>query len=270
MTAGLAVVAVLAVRWVVRPALAWSRPRVAAELEGLFPRLGQRLRTATEHGERPAEELARDGVAPGLVAALENETAEKVKPLPFQAALPVRPAFIAGAMAALGIAAIVAAASWMPEWRTAVVRAGLAPTPYTDLTATPSANVVDEGANVDILATVSGRARPEVVLHVRENGDGQWRQETMDASDGAYASRLTNLQTNTEFFVVAGPERTPVQQIVVRHALKIVGTRAEVTSPAYTGVPIAKYDSGSFAAVQGSTAKVRFELDRAPCRPPWL
>ena len=50
----------------------------------------------TQHGERPADELARDGVAPGLVAALEEETAEKVKPLPFQAALPVRPALVAG------------------------------------------------------------------------------------------------------------------------------------------------------------------------------
>src|SRR6266566_7846106 len=73
-----ALVAVLAGRWIVRPARAWNRARVAAELEGLFPRLGQRLRTAAQHGERPAEELVRDGVAPGLVAALEQETAEKV------------------------------------------------------------------------------------------------------------------------------------------------------------------------------------------------
>src|SRR5262245_39408035 len=72
---GLAVVAVLAALWVVRPALAWNRARVAAELEGLFPRLGQRLRTVEQHGDRPAEDLKRDGVAPGLVAALEEETA---------------------------------------------------------------------------------------------------------------------------------------------------------------------------------------------------
>src|SRR5687768_2398366 len=45
LAAGAAIVAVLAMRWVVRPALAWNRTRVAAELEGLFPRLGQRLRT---------------------------------------------------------------------------------------------------------------------------------------------------------------------------------------------------------------------------------
>src|SRR5260221_8559613 len=69
------VVAMLAVRWIVRPARVWSRTRVAAELEGLFPRLGQRLRTATQHGDRSAEELAGDGVAPGLAAALEEETA---------------------------------------------------------------------------------------------------------------------------------------------------------------------------------------------------
>ena len=44
---GTTIVALLAARWVVRPALAWNQARVAAELEGLFPRLGQRLRTAT-------------------------------------------------------------------------------------------------------------------------------------------------------------------------------------------------------------------------------
>src|SRR5262245_31698552 len=80
--AGAAVVALLAARWVVRPALAWNRARVAAELEGLFPRLGQRLRTATQHGARPADELAREGVAPGLVVALGAETPQKTKTLP--------------------------------------------------------------------------------------------------------------------------------------------------------------------------------------------
>ena len=36
-----AVVVALALRWIIRPARAWNRVRVAAELEGLFPRLGQ-------------------------------------------------------------------------------------------------------------------------------------------------------------------------------------------------------------------------------------
>ena len=101
-------VAVLAVRWVVRPARAWNRARVARELEGLFPRLGQRLRTATQHGGRPDAELIRDGVAPGMVVALEEETAEKVKPLPFQAALPVRPALVWGVVGVCCIAGLAA------------------------------------------------------------------------------------------------------------------------------------------------------------------
>src|SRR4051812_16148919 len=53
---GAAVVGALALRWVVRPALAWNWSRVAAELEGLFPRLGQRVRTAAQHGPLSAEE----------------------------------------------------------------------------------------------------------------------------------------------------------------------------------------------------------------------
>jgi hypothetical protein len=259
-----AVVAVLALRWVVRPARAWNRARVARELEGLFPRLGQRLRTATQHGGRPDEELIRNGVAPGMVAALEEETAEKVKPLPFQAALPVRPA-LAWAVVGLGCLAVLAAtAVHDPEWRTALRRVALAPVPYTSLSASPSATLVDEGADVDVRATLSGRARREVVLHVREAGEPDWRQETMDPADGEFTARLSKVRTTTEFFVAAGPERTDVQQVVVRHPLKIAGARVEVTAPAYTGLAPATHDSGSFSAVQGSTARIQFDLDRPP------
>jgi len=264
MVTGSAALVTLAIMWVVRPARGWNRVRVAAELEGLFPRLGQRLRTAEQHGERSTDELTRDGVAPSLVAALEEETAEKVRPLPFQAALPVRSAFAVGMIALICVVALVAAATWAPEWRTAMGRVALAATPYTTLSATASANAVDEGADVDIRATVAGRARPEVVLHVRAAGDLDWRQETMDSIDGKFTTRLPNLRMTTEFFVAAGPERTPVQQVVVRHALKLVDERAEVTSPAYTGVALATYESGSFSAVQGSTVKLWFQLDRPP------
>jgi hypothetical protein len=262
LVAGVTLVGVLAARWIVRPALAWNRARVAAELEGLFPRLGQRVRTAAQHGPRPAQELLREGVSPTLVAALEEETAEKVKPLPFQAALPVRPLLLPGAVALGGIALLVCCAAYEPEWRTALSRVTLAVSPYTTLTATPSATVVDEGSDVDILATMSGRAREAVVLHVREAGEPDWRQETMDSEESAFTSRLVKLRTTMEFFVAAGPERTSVQQIVVRHPLKITSTRVEVTAPAYTGVALATHEDGSFSAIQGSKANLRFELDR--------
>src|SRR5262249_38173695 len=153
---------------------------VAAELEGLFPRLGQRVRTAAQHGPRSEEELLGEGVSPALVAALEEETAEKARPLPFQAARPVRPILLPPALSPRGIALLGCVAVFHPEWQTALGRVVLAPSPYTTLTATPSASVVDEGADVEISATMSGRARDAVVLHVREAGDPEWRQETMD------------------------------------------------------------------------------------------
>jgi hypothetical protein len=264
LAAGTALLAVLIARWVVRPARAWNRARVAAELEGLFPRIGQRLRTATQHGGRPDAELVRDGVSPGLVVALEEETAEKVKPLPFQAALPVRPAVVACALAVGCLAVPMGFAVHDSEWRTALRRVALAPESYTVLSAEPSAAAVEEGTDVDIRATLSGRARPEVVLNVREAGEPDWRQETMDPADGEFTARLSKLRKTTEFFVAAGPERTSVQQVVVRHPLKIVATRVEVTSPAYTGVAPATHDLGSFSAIQGSKARIGFELDHAP------
>jgi hypothetical protein len=271
-----AVLAVLVARWIVRPARTWNRTRVAAQLERLFPRLGQRLRTATQHGGRPADELVRDGVRPSLVVALEEETAEKAKPLPFQAALPVRPAVVATGLALCCTALLAVGAVQDPEWRTALRRVTLAPVPYTELSATASAAAVVEGADVEVRATLSGRARPAVVLHVREVGDPEWRQETMEpgepdgvgepgcVSTGCFTARLPKLRTTTEFFVAAGPERTPVEQVVVRHPLKIVATRVEVTAPAYTGVAPATHEAGSFSAIQGSTARIQFDLDRQP------
>src|SRR5262249_53287895 len=160
-----ACVAGLAVGWIVRPARAWNRARVAAELEGLFPRLGQRLRTATQHGGRPTVELVREGGSPRLVAALEEETAEKGKPLPFQAALPVRPTLLAAGVGLVCIALLALSAVRDSEWRTALHRTMLASTAYTNLSAAPSAEVVDEGADVEIRASLSGRARPTVVMH---------------------------------------------------------------------------------------------------------
>jgi hypothetical protein len=262
--AGTAFVAVLAVRWIIRPARAWNRLRVAAELEGLFPRLGQRLRTAAQHGGRPEGELVREGVAPGMVAALEEETAEKFKPLPYQAALPVRPALVWTVMGLCVLAAFAVLALHDPEWQIALRRVMLAPVPYTHISATPSETLVDEGADIEIRATLSGRPRPELVLHSREVGDSDWRQETMDAADGEFTARLSNLRTTTEFFITAGPERTPLQQIAVRHPMKFVATRVEVTAPAYTGLATTTHDNGSFSAVQGSTARIHFDFDRYP------
>ncbi|HTU17175.1 MAG TPA: DUF4175 family protein [Gemmataceae bacterium] len=259
-----AIVAVLAVRWIVRPARAWNRARVASELEGLFPRLGQRLRTATQHGGRPDNELIRDGVAPGMVAALEEETAEKFKPLPYEAALPVRPALVWAGTALCCVAVLAVLAMHDPEWQIAMRRMTLAPAAYTSLSASASADQVYEGANVEIRATLFGRARPELVLHVRETGDSGWSTQTMDAADGEYTAQLFKLRETTEFFVSAGPERTSVQQIVVRHPLKLVATRVEVTAPAYTGLAVATHDDGSFSAVQGSTARIQIDFDRNP------
>jgi hypothetical protein len=123
---------------------------------------------------------------------------------------------------------------------------------------------VDEGSDVEIHATLAGRARPTLVLKVRAAGESEWRQETMEPVDGGFTAQLAKLRVTTEFFVAAGPERTPVQQVIVRHALKIVGASADVTSPAYTGLGLTTHESGSFSAVQGSTARLRFEFDRPP------
>src|SRR2546429_9612532 len=104
---------------------AGGRTRVGAVRKGLSPRLGQRVRTADHHGSRPADELTGAGVSPGLVAALEEETAEKVKPLPLEAGLPARPALFAGVAAVVCVGLVALPAARNGEWRVALGRAAL-------------------------------------------------------------------------------------------------------------------------------------------------
>jgi hypothetical protein len=86
---------------------------------------------------RSADELARAGVAPALVAALEDETAEKAKPLPFQAALPVRPMLFAAGVSLLCVAVLVAAAAnVLPSGGPPCAGRALSPESYTALSAT--------------------------------------------------------------------------------------------------------------------------------------
>jgi hypothetical protein len=259
-----AIVAWLGARWIVRPARTWPRSAVVVALEGLYPSLGQRLRTVLEHGDKPPDELVRAGVEPTLVAALEEETAEKAKPLPFWFTLPLRSAFITAALAVVCITLLSFSADQFPEWQTALRRATLSSVPYTTLAATPSASLVDQGADVEIRTTLTGRARPAVTLHFRGLGEPDWQQENVDAVDDAFVARLSSLRSTTEFFVSAGPDFTPTQPIVVRCALLIIATRVEVKSPDYTGVALATHQAGSFSAVEGSTARFIFELDRQP------
>jgi len=188
---GLAAVSLLGLRWIVRPARTWYGHRVVVILERLFPPLGQRMRTVLEYGAKPADQLARAGVEPTLVAALQEETTEKAKPLPLKAALPAFRMLLIAQAAVIFLALLGLSAGYFPEWQTALRRVTLSNIPYTTLAASPSAEVVDAGADVEIRSTMTGRARPVVSLHYRELGESDWREETMEAVDGVFTAPIT-------------------------------------------------------------------------------
>ncbi|MBW3542300.1 MAG: hypothetical protein KY476_18690, partial [Planctomycetes bacterium] len=197
-----------------RIARRWSRPATAAGLEERFPELGQRMRTAVEYGDRSAVALSAEGINPGLVDALEAETSSRTRPVALERVVPARRLVVTGALAAGTLAALAMSGGAHPEWRTALERSLLARTPYTTLSVQPGDLTVDEGAQVTIDVTLTGRPRESVVLLSRPLADpaASWRDQTLAAVETSerlrprrYSGRLPKMTRPTEYQTVAGP-----------------------------------------------------------------
>ena len=67
-----AVIVPLNIRWGIQENA--DRRRTAAEIEGRFPELGQRIRTVVQYAGLPDDRFYSEGVTPSLVTALEDET----------------------------------------------------------------------------------------------------------------------------------------------------------------------------------------------------
>ena len=124
--AGLAVAAVVSLAVllarVVLPMRWWTRPRTAAEIEGRFPQLGQRIRTVVQYAVLDAEQIDSEGATPSLVDALEDETEARAEPLPLDRIVPWWRARAVAVLAAIPVIVLLVAAAFGPEWRIALTR----------------------------------------------------------------------------------------------------------------------------------------------------
>jgi hypothetical protein len=254
----------------------WSRPRTAVEIERYFPELGQSVRTAVQYGGREEDEIASEGVVPNLVAALDDHTDLRTRPLPIDAVVPSRRLKAAAVLVGAAVAAVLGLAAVDWEWRVALSRVLLGERPYTEVAVTPGDAVVEEGESLAVAVEVRGRTAGRTVLLARtaDDEEADWTERELPADEAIESGRravqyevaLESLEAPVEYRVVAGSAESGVYRVDVRYPLRIAKVEIDLAPPEYTGVKPSTVEDGNLHAIEGTRAAFRVELDRPPAR----
>ena len=262
----------LSMRW-------WSQPRTAAEMEQRFPQLGQRVRTVVQFAGREESAVVAEGVAPGLVAALDEETDAKARPLDLSVVIPRRRLAVAAILAGTALSVFLGGVLLNWEWRLAAERALLGNRPYTQLAVDPGDAVVDQGQDLTVSIELQGRANRQVLLYScpADRADASWSRVELPFEDARstgprsvrYEATLEKLRGPTEYRVAAGPLESSSYRISVRYPLALQAFKVALTPPAYTGLEPSTVEGGDLDVIEGTKASFRIRFDRA-CREAFL
>jgi hypothetical protein len=265
-------VLILAVLWlrVVSPMRWWTQPRTAAEIEGRFPQLGQRIRTVVQFAGLPAELIYSQGVTPSLVDALEEETEVRAQPLPLERVVPWRRVWAVGAAAAAPALLLCLAAVFNVEWRIAIERTLLFRRAYTTVSVEPGNVTIEQGESVPLIVQLTGRIKRDVVLYARPRGqaDAPWEASALPVPDEGPASKrastLEKVRDPIEYRVAAGPALSPTYAIEVRYPLAVKTFDVALKPPAYTGVAPSTVKGGDLRVIEGTGATFQITFDAPP------
>jgi hypothetical protein len=255
----------------------WSPPRTAAEMEQRFPQLGQRVRTVVQFAGREEAAVVAEGAAPGLVAALDEETEAKARPLDLNVIIPRRRLAVAACLATTAAVVLLGGALVNWEWRLAAGRALLGNRPYTQLAIDPGDAVVDQGQDLTISIELRGRADRQVALYScsADRADASWSKVELPLEDARsagprsvrYEATLGNLREPTEYRVAAecplGAVESRSYRISVRYPLALETFEVALTPPAYTGLQPSTVEGGDLDVIAGTQASFRIKFDRA-------
>jgi hypothetical protein len=249
----------------------WRRQATAAAIEQVFPQLGQRIRTTVQYGELSDGQIAEEGVATTLVAALEDDTIQRADPLPLDAVIPWKSLALASLLAGvvgLGLAGL-SAFDW--QWRAAAKRAFLADEPYTRIAVEPGDMKLKEGESTLVHVTVEGRTGQQVAFFTRRTDEegAQWQEETFPLTAAKGEERkatveipFSRVRQPLEYRLTAGSAKTDTYQVEVLYPLKIVKIETAITPPEYTGQQEGLAEGGNISGLAGSQVKLSIELDR--------
>lgn len=252
----------------------WNRPRTAAQIEEHFPELGQSVRTTVQYSGLGSQAVAAAGVRTTLVSALEQEIDVHTTGLSLESIVPIRTLRIA--VGAVGAVALLLSGAWFvdPQWHTAINRALLNETPYTQLSVAPGDTQIEEGRDAAISIELAGRTRRRVSLWTRpaDATSSEWQELELAAEEATttregkliYGVTLSKLKEPLDYRVTAGSITSESYRIVIRYPLRLREVEVELAPPEYTGLPPETVADGNFAALEGTHARFRFELDRSP------
>jgi len=255
----------------------WSPPRTAVEMEQRFPQLGQRVRTVVQFAGREETAVVAEGVAPGLVAALDEETNAKARPLDLNVIIPRRRLAVAAILAGTALGVLLGGALLNWEWRLAAERALLGNRPYTQLAVAPGDAVVDQGQDLTVSIELWGRANRQVVLYscAADRADASWSRVELPCEDARstgprsvrYEATLEKLRGPTEYRVAAeyplGAVESGSYRIGVRYPLALQAFKVALTPPTYTGLEPSTVEGGDLDVIEGTQASFRIKFDRA-------
>ncbi len=252
---------------VVAPLRWWTKSRTAAEIESRFPQLGQRIRTVVQYAGLSEESLHTEGAAPSLVGALEQETDNRVRPLPLDRVVPWTRVWAVAALAVVPVLFLVFATARNAEWRIALSRALLSRRPYTTLSVAPENILVDQGDSVPVTVELRGRLKRDVVLYTRPAGQpgAAWKAVPLDLPDrGAASKRQTKLEKvekPLDYRAAAGSSSSPTYRIEVRYPLAIAAFDLALKPPTYTGVKPSTVKGGDLRVIEGTEVTFQIAFD---------
>lgn len=278
-------------RWIAPYSLA----RAAIDVEEELDEFGQGLRTALDYQEAADRDFsARPAAAlPALISALHDETYAVSQHARWDEVGPKRWLGQAILACLLLCGTSLIALARVPELRIAAGRMLLLPWQYTQVTYEPHQTKIKHGESVLIKAEITGRPIATAKLRYRLKGKPEWttvellpregeapaepprRGEVKPSSTapregraaqlqlhGVVQTKLTNLQDDIEFEVLAGPVRLPSGSIRVLQPLVLKSFSVQITPPAYTKKPVSKVESRDFKVCEGSHVAIQIALNR--------
>ncbi len=268
-------------RWATAPLRApMDDARLAQTLEDAVPDLGDRLASALDFETRlddPDEPESREMMR--IVVMQAGAYAQKIRPETLVDTRASRRALLVagGAVSALALAALLAPSAFGLWVKRGIFLQDVAWPRRTNVRVVDftvdDPRIVTRGDDLRIVAEVDGQRPRELQLHFEalefdaDGGDPRITETdsrrmfplvTEEGDTGQYAFDFRSVATSFRFWVTGGDDddRDPVYEVRAMVPPRIASTVAQVTSPDYSGRPVAVVRESSFDVLEGSRVEL--------------
>jgi hypothetical protein len=241
------------------PIRRFTRRVAARRTEQAFPAFEQRLET---YVDRRADEP--------FLNLLAADALEVARTVPAEAVAPNR--LLGGWLA--GAALAVATLVWLVTAKPGFLGYGAnllwtgshgAAAALTDIQVSPGDATLRRNTDQLIVAQTPGLLSPQISLFARYQSTAKWERVAMQPRSGAsgYQFVLTGVPENVEYYVEAGPRRSPHFNLRVIDLPTITALKVTYHYPSWTGLPDRVEDpAGDLRALEGTRADLDVVTDR--------